>query len=97
MHIDRKLEKYLVGDIDFSEFYLVSAEPVNDDYAVVFLAPKAIGQYTYFNVRYGHLSSNFFCSIEEATKFAVECGYISNLKAKAINSRYYTVYRGGKD
>ena len=97
MHIDRKLEKYLVGDIDFSEFYLVSAEAVNDDYAVVFLAPKVIGPYKYFCVRYGHSTSHFFNSIEGATKFAVECGYISNLKAKAINARYYTVYRGGKE
>ena len=94
MHLDKKLEKYLVGDIDFSEFYLVSVEPVTDTYAAIFLAPKSLGQYKYFNVRYGHLSSNFFCSMEAATKFAVESGYISKLKAAAINARYYSAYRG---
>ena len=96
MHIGRRLEKYLVSDIDFSEFYLVSLEPVNDDYAVIFLAPKSIGQYKYFCMRYGHLNSSYFGSIEAATEAAVNAGYISRLKAKAINARYYSVYRGGK-
>ena len=53
MHIDRKLEKYLAGQIDFDEFYLVAAEPVNEKNAVMFLAPKTIGMYKYFCVRYG--------------------------------------------
>ena len=94
MHIDRKLEKYLAGQIDFDEFYLVAAEPVNEKNAVMFLAPKTIGMYKYFCVRYGTLGTNWFGSIEEATKFALEHGYISKLKAKTINTRYYSVYRG---
>lgn len=94
MHLDRKLEKYLAGQIDFDEFYLVAAEPVNEKHAVMFLAPKTPGTYKYFCVRYGTFGAKWFGSIEEATKFALEHGYISKLKEKAINSRYYSVYRG---
>lgn len=94
MHIDRKLEKYLKGGIDFDTFYLVSAEPVNEKYAVMFLAPKSLGVHKYFNVRYGELTSCWFGTIESATDFAVEKGLISRLKATAINNRYYNVYRG---
>ena len=97
MHLDRKLEKYLKGGIDFDTFHLVSVEPVNDVYAVIFLAPKVLGRYQYFNVRYGELTSRYFATIESATNFAVENGLISRLKANAINNRYYNVYRGGKN
>ncbi len=91
MHIDRKLEKYLRGDIDFDSFYLVSVEPVTEKYAVIILVPKI---HRYFNVRYGELTSKWFTTIEEATQYAVERGFISKAKAKAINLRYYSVYGG---
>lgn len=94
MHIDRKLEKYLKGGIDFDAFYLVSAEPVNETYAVMFLAPKTPGVYKYFNVRYGEMTSRWFATIEAATDYAVEKGLINRLKANLINNRYYNVYRG---
>ena len=94
MHIEKKLEKYLAGSIDFDTFYLVAAEPVNEKYAVMFLAPKTFGQYKYFNVRYGGDSCGWYNTMEEATDYAVEKCYISKLKAKAIITRYYTAYRG---
>lgn len=97
MHLDRKLEKYLKGGIDFDTFYLVSVEPVNDVYAAIFLAPKKSGKFSYFNVRYGELTSSYFTSIESATDFAVRNGLISKMKANAINNRYHTIYRGGKE
>lgn len=96
MHLDRKLEKYLVGSIDFDTFYLVAVEPVNDKYALIILAPKALELHSYFNARYGN-TNHWASSIEEATDAAVKAGFISRLKAKKINDRYYNVYRGGKN
>ena len=86
MHIDRKLEKYLAGQIDFDEFYLVAAEPVNEKNAVMFLAPKTIGMYKYFCVRYGTLGTNWFGSIEEATKFALEKGVEGIFHIESMNA-----------
>jgi len=94
LHIDKKLEGYLKGGIDFDSFHLVAAVPVNDVYAVMFLAPKSSCVPGYFNVRYGELTSKHFKSIEKCTDWAVENGLITKLQASSINNRYYTVYGG---
>lgn len=97
MHLDRKPEKCLKVGIDFDTFHLVSVEPVNDVYAVIFIARKVLGRYQYFNVRYGELTIRYFATIESAKNFTVENGLISRLKANAINNRYHNVYRGGNN
>ena len=94
LHIDKKLEGYLKGGIDFDSFHLVAAVPVNYVYAVMFLAPKNSCVPGYFNVRYGELTSKHFKSIEKCTDWAVENGLITKLQASSINNRYYTVYGG---
>ena len=94
LHIDKKLEHYLKDGIDFESFYLVGAVPVNDTYAVIFLAPKDSCHPHYFNVRYGELTSKHFKTIEQCTEYAVENCLISKHQAIAINNRYHTVYGG---
>ncbi len=94
MHIEKRLEQLLSGSIDFDTFYLLSAEPVTDNTAVIFLAPKDVSKDKYFNLRYGKENSLWFTSLENMLEFAVDKEYISKLKTSSLVMRYQNLTRG---
>ena len=89
MKFDKKLNYYLRdANIDFTTFEILEVIPQKNDHAVVFLAPRTQGMYSYFCVHFMN-NHNYYGSLEQMLEASVEYERITDKDAERIKKDYY--------
>jgi len=83
MKFPRKLAKCLVGQIDFSTFYVLDVIPHKVHGSVVFLLPKMLTLHSYYGMSVGE-NCHWYGTVEQMLDSAVQRKYIGKVKRAVL-------------
>ena len=92
MKIPERITKCLVGQIDFSTFYVLDVIPNKAHGSVVIMLPKIITANTYYGMSVGE-QTYWYGTIERTLDEAKRCSYIGRVKRAVLLLRARRFYK----